>query len=68
MIEKEVISLFPHQVYLDGFHADLSETYLVGNVDDAGRHLVEQARKCRDEAIKACGPERPISVIGNAIS
>ncbi|XP_071480821.1 methionine aminopeptidase 1D, mitochondrial-like [Diadema antillarum] len=55
-------------VYLNGFHADLSETYLVGDVDDAGKHLVKYARICRDEAIKVCGPEYPISNIGNTIT
>ncbi|XP_030838785.1 methionine aminopeptidase 1D, mitochondrial-like [Strongylocentrotus purpuratus] len=55
-------------VFLNGFHADLSETFLVGNVDDAGKRLVEYAKKCRDEAIKVCGPDVPISAIGNTIS
>jgi methionyl aminopeptidase len=39
-------------VYHDGYHADLNETYLVGNVDEAGVKLVKNARKCLDEAIK----------------
>nr|XP_054751662.1 methionine aminopeptidase 1D, mitochondrial-like [Lytechinus pictus]XP_054751663.1 methionine aminopeptidase 1D, mitochondrial-like [Lytechinus pictus] len=55
-------------VYLNGFHADLSETYQVGNVDDAGKRLIKYAKKCRDEAIKECGPDVPISAIGNMIS
>ncbi|XP_077175834.1 methionine aminopeptidase 1D, mitochondrial isoform X2 [Paroedura picta] len=55
-------------VYFNGYHGDTSETFLVGNVDESGQKLVEVARKCRDEAIAACRPEAPFSVIGNTIS
>ena len=46
---------------------DLSETYFIGIVDNAGKRLVQTARKCRDEAIKQCGPGVPISIIGDVI-
>jgi methionyl aminopeptidase len=39
-------------VFHDGFHSDLNETYLVGNVDEQGVKLVKNARRCLDEAIK----------------
>ncbi|KAF5910720.1 hypothetical protein HPG69_004809, partial [Diceros bicornis minor] len=55
-------------VYYNGYHGDTSETFLVGNVDDCGKKLVEVARRCRDEAIAACGAGAPFSVIGNTIS
>ncbi|XP_032833474.1 methionine aminopeptidase 1D, mitochondrial isoform X2 [Petromyzon marinus] len=55
-------------VYHEGFHGDTSETVLVGDVDAAGRRLVEAARRCRDAAIAACGPGQPLCVIGNTIS
>ncbi|XP_017312922.1 methionine aminopeptidase 1D, mitochondrial isoform X1 [Ictalurus punctatus] len=55
-------------VYLEGYHGDTSETFLIGSVDEQGRKLVDVARQCRDEAIAACGPERPLRVIGNTIS
>ncbi|NXF33179.1 MAP12 aminopeptidase, partial [Nyctibius bracteatus] len=55
-------------VYYNGYHGDTSETFLVGNVDKSGQKLVEVARKCRDEAIAACRPGAPFSVIGNTIS
>ncbi|XP_078537691.1 methionine aminopeptidase 1D, mitochondrial [Lissotriton helveticus] len=55
-------------VFYGGFHGDTSETYLVGNVDKSGQKLVEVARRCRDEAIAACRPGAPFSVIGNTIS
>ncbi|XP_048882167.1 methionine aminopeptidase 1D, mitochondrial isoform X2 [Brienomyrus brachyistius] len=55
-------------VYLDGYHGDTSETFLVGAVDEGGRQLVEAARWCRDEAIATCRPGAPLCVIGNTIS
>ncbi|XP_076839252.1 methionine aminopeptidase 1D, mitochondrial isoform X2 [Brachyhypopomus gauderio] len=55
-------------VYLEGYHGDTSETFLVGSVDEQGRKLVDVAKQCRDQAIAACGPGRPLSVIGNTIS
>ncbi|NXE46541.1 MAP12 aminopeptidase, partial [Casuarius casuarius] len=54
-------------VYYNGYHGDTSETFLVGNVDKSGQKLVEVARKCRDEAIAACGPGAAFAVIGNTI-
>ncbi|XP_069081437.1 methionine aminopeptidase 1D, mitochondrial isoform X1 [Pleurodeles waltl] len=55
-------------VFYGGFHGDTSETYLVGSVDKGGQKLVEVARRCRDEAIAACRPGAPFSLIGNTIS
>ncbi|XP_040213686.1 methionine aminopeptidase 1D, mitochondrial isoform X2 [Rana temporaria] len=55
-------------VYSGGYHGDTSETFLVGNVDEDGKKLVGTARRCRDEAIAACKPGAPFSVIGNTIS
>ncbi|XP_039613559.1 methionine aminopeptidase 1D, mitochondrial isoform X1 [Polypterus senegalus] len=55
-------------VYFNGYHGDTSETFLVGNVDERGRRLVEVAKRCRNEAIAACKPGAPLSVIGCAIS
>ncbi|XP_031550101.1 methionine aminopeptidase 1D, mitochondrial-like isoform X2 [Actinia tenebrosa] len=55
-------------VYYGGVHGDLCETFLVGNVDDAGRKLVDISRKCLDSAICQCGPGVRFSTIGNTIS
>ena len=38
--------------YVKGFHADLNETYLVGNVDENGRKLVDVTRECLYKAIE----------------
>ncbi|RVE61862.1 hypothetical protein OJAV_G00173510 [Oryzias javanicus] len=55
-------------VYLDGYHGDTSETFLIGQVDEVGQRLVETARCCRDEAISVCWPGAQLCVIGNTIS
>ncbi|KAJ8255409.1 hypothetical protein GJAV_G00204560 [Gymnothorax javanicus] len=55
-------------VYLEGYHGDTSETFLIGRVDERGRRLVEAARRCRDDAIATCRPGAPLCVIGNTIS
>jgi len=54
-------------VYLDGMHGDCSATYLVGEVDEAGRRLVQVARECLAQGISAVKPGRPVSDIGKAI-
>ncbi len=54
-------------VYLDGMHGDCSATFLVGDVDPEGRHLVEVARECLAKGVGAVRPGRPISDIGKAI-
>jgi methionyl aminopeptidase len=53
--------------YIGGVHGDCSATYLVGDVDEASRKLVEVTRQCRQLGIAAVEPGRPISDIGRAI-
>ncbi|KAJ4829976.1 Microtubule-associated protein 1A [Turnera subulata] len=38
-------------VYYKGVHGDLNETYFVGNVDEASRHLVQRTYECLEKAI-----------------
>ena len=54
-------------VYYDGFHADLNETYLVGNVDEEGKHLVKTTYECLEKAIEICKPGTPYRSVGDAI-
>ncbi|KAJ7606910.1 methionyl aminopeptidase [Roridomyces roridus] len=54
-------------VYLDGYHGDTSQTFLVGNVDDTGKELVEMTNRALQAGIDACAPGRPFSDIGKAI-
>ena len=41
-------------LYKDGVHADLCETYCVGNVDQKGILLGQTTYDCLQQAIKAC--------------
>lgn len=54
-------------VYYHGYHADLNETYLVGNVDEAGKRLVECARSCLEAAIAVVKPGVPYRSVGATI-
>ena len=39
-------------VYHNGFHGDLNETLLVGEVDESSKKLVRITYECLEEAIK----------------
>src|SRR4051794_35942153 len=53
--------------YIGGVHGDTDATYLVGDVDEESRLLVERTRQALERAIKAVRPGRPVSVIGRVI-
>jgi methionyl aminopeptidase len=53
--------------YIGGVHGDTDATYLVGNVDEESRQLVERTREALARAITSVRPGRPISVIGRVI-
>ncbi|XP_059471083.1 methionine aminopeptidase 1D, mitochondrial [Neocloeon triangulifer] len=54
-------------VYFNGYHGDCSETFLIGNVDNQGRELVEVTRKCLYEAIKGCKNYETFTNIGRIV-
>lgn len=53
--------------YIGGVHGDTNATFLVGEVDEDVRLLVERTREATYRAIKAVTPGRPINVIGRVI-
>jgi len=53
--------------FIGGVHGDTDATYLVGEVAEEDRLLVERTREALDRAIRAVRPGRPISVIGRVI-
>ena len=53
--------------YIGGVHGDCNATYLVGEVDEESRLLVERTRTSLERAIKAVRPGRQINVIGRVI-
>lgn len=53
--------------YVGGVHGDTDATYLVGNVDEESKLLVERTREALNRGIKAVAPGRAINVIGRVI-
>jgi methionyl aminopeptidase len=53
--------------FIGGVHGDTNATFLVGEVSDDARLLVERTHEATMRAIKAVAPGRPISVIGRVI-
>jgi methionyl aminopeptidase len=53
--------------FLDGVHGDTNQTFLVGDVDEEVRLLVERTREATMRGVKAVAPGRPINAIGRVI-
>src|SRR5690606_20914039 len=53
--------------YLNGVHGDTNATFLVGDVDEESRLLVERTREATMRGIKAVMPGRQVNVIGRVI-
>jgi methionyl aminopeptidase len=53
--------------FKDGVHGDTDATYLVGEVDEESRLLVERTQEALTRAIKAVRPGRQLNVIGRVI-
>ncbi|HVQ18684.1 MAG TPA: type I methionyl aminopeptidase [Actinomycetes bacterium] len=53
--------------YIGGVHGDTDATYLVGDVDEESRLLVERTHEAMMRGIKAVAPGRPVNVIGRVI-
>lgn len=45
--------------YYNGYHGDVNDTILIGNVDEQGRKLVQVTKEALDEAIKIGVPTPP---------
>lgn len=53
--------------YIGGVHGDNNATFLVGDVDEEARLLVERTQEALARAIKAVKPGREVNVIGRVI-
>ncbi len=53
--------------FVDGVHGDTDATYLVGDVDEESRLLVERTHEAMMRGIKAVAPGRQINVVGRVI-
>ncbi|KAF8887260.1 methionyl aminopeptidase [Gymnopilus junonius] len=54
-------------LFLNGYHGDTSETFLVGDVDEPGKELIEVTNTSLERAIAICEPGRPFKAIGDTI-
>jgi methionyl aminopeptidase len=54
-------------IFLDGVHGDTNATFLVGEVDEESRRLVEVTRECLELGIAQVKPGNRIRDIGKAI-
>ncbi len=53
--------------YVGGVHGDTNKTFLVGDVDEESRLLVERTHEAMMRAIRAVRPGRRVNVIGRVI-
>lgn len=53
--------------FIGGVHGDTNATFLVGDVDEEVRLLVERTKEATRRAISAVTPGRPVNVIGRVI-
>ena len=53
--------------YIGGVHGDTDATFLVGEVDEESRLLVERTREAMMRGIRAVAPGRALNVIGRVI-
>jgi len=53
--------------YIDGVHGDTNQTFLVGDVAEQTRLLVDRTREAAWRGVKAVAPGRPLNAIGRVI-
>ena len=53
--------------YLDGFHGDSNQTFLIGEVSEEVKLLVERTREALNRGISAVAPGRQVNLIGRTI-
>ncbi|KAJ6520405.1 methionyl aminopeptidase [Mycena sanguinolenta] len=66
-LEKGDMVCIDVTVYLDGYHGDTAQTFLIGDVDEPGKELAKITNEALEAGIDACGPGRHFSEIGKAI-
>jgi methionyl aminopeptidase len=66
MVEGDICNI-DITAYLGGVHGDTNATFLVGEVDEEVRLLVERTHEATMRSIAAVRPGRPINVIGRVI-
>ncbi|CCO26574.1 methionyl aminopeptidase [Rhizoctonia solani AG-1 IB] len=64
--EGDIVNL-DVSLYYKGFHADLNETYPVGEISEESKKLIRTTRQCLDAAIAICKPGTLFRDLGKAI-
>lgn len=55
-------------VFYQGYHGDLNETFVVGEVDEASKNLIKATHDCLMTAVAACKPGVRYRDMGDIIS
>ncbi len=66
LVEGDIVNL-DVTLFKEGVHGDTNATFLVGDVDEASRQLVQVTRDCLEKGIEAAKPGNQINAIGRAI-
>jgi len=53
---------------LDGYYSDVSRMYMIGDVSEEAKRLVEVTKECMNIGIRQIKPYQPVGNIGNAIN
>lgn len=53
---------------LNGYYSDMSRMYMIGDVKDNAKQLVEVTKECLIKGIEAVKPYTPVGVIGDVIN
>lgn len=53
---------------VDGYYSDMSRMYMIGNVSDEAKQLVEVTKDCMYKGIETIKPYIPVGEIGNTIN
>jgi methionyl aminopeptidase len=66
LVDGDIINI-DITAYLDGFHGDSNQTFLVGNVRPEVKDLVERTKEALLRGIAVCAPGRALNLIGRTI-
>jgi methionyl aminopeptidase len=66
LVEGDIVNV-DITAYVGGVHGDTNATFIVGEVDEESRLLVERTREALQRAIRAALPGRQVNVIGRVI-
>ena len=66
LVEGDIVNI-DVTAFILGVHGDTDATYLVGEVDEISRGLIDRTREAMMRGVRAVAPGREVSVIGRVI-